>query len=183
LRIRPLTEEDLASLPSRFQRQVLSISPNTSNQVIVSGEKKQFFTFDHVFSPETSQNEIYNKAVLKLIDKFIEGYNVTILAYGQTSSGKTYTMGTSDSTEISAEQKGIIPRAMKTLFDIINSLQYKSRKFQFKVSFIEIYNEDLIDLLGEGEGENKPQVTIREDSKGHILWSGLQEIKVNSVDE
>ncbi|RIB19736.1 P-loop containing nucleoside triphosphate hydrolase protein [Gigaspora rosea] len=180
LRIRPLTEEDVRTLPPRFQRQVLSTPPQAPNQVIVSGEKKQSYNFDHVFNQETSQSEIFEKAVLKLIDKFIEGYNVTILAYGQTSSGKTYTMGTSDSSKIPADQKGIVPRAMRSLFDIINSPQYKSRKFQIKVSFIEIYNEDLIDLLGEGEG---PQVTIREDSKGHILWSGLQEIKVNSADE
>ncbi|CAG8763472.1 7566_t:CDS:2, partial [Racocetra persica] len=183
LRIRPLTDEDLATLPTRFQRQVLSTPPHTPNQVVVAGEKKQFFTFDHVFGPETSQNEIYERAVFKLIDKFIEGYNVTILAYGQTSSGKTYTMGTSDSTVVPIDQKGIIPRAMQSLFEILTSPQYKSRKFQIKVSFIEIYNEDLIDLLGEGDEESRPQVMIREDSKGHILWSGLQEIKVNSVDE
>ncbi|CAG8564309.1 31971_t:CDS:2 [Gigaspora margarita] len=169
LRIRPLTEEDVRTLPPRFQRQVLSTPPHAPNQVIVSGEKKQSYNFDHVFNQETSQSEIFEKAVLKLIDKFIEG--------------KTYTMGTSDSSKIPADQKGIVPRAMRSLFDNINSPQYKSRKFQIKVSFIEIYNEDLIDLLGEGEGESRPQVTIREDSKGHILWSGLQEIKVNSADE
>src|SRR2546421_4009703 len=111
------------------------------------------------------------------------GYNVTILAYGQTSSGKTFTMGTSDNESIEPDDKGIIPRAVSTLFSSMNSAQYKTRKFSIKVSFIEIYNEDLIDLLGEGEGESRPQVLIREDSKGNILWSGLQEIKVNSVED
>ena len=105
------------------------------------------------------------------------------MAYGQTSSGKTFTMGTSDNGSIEPETKGIIPRAISTLFSLLNSSQYKTRKFSIKVSFIEIYNEDLIDLLGEGEDESRPQVLIREDSKGNILWSGLQEIKVNNVEE
>ncbi|CAJ0750488.1 11441_t:CDS:2, partial [Entrophospora sp. SA101] len=61
---------------------------------------------------------------------------------------------------------------------------YKNRKCTVKVSFVELYNEDLIDLLSEeNDGENKPQLMIREDSKGNIIWSGLQEIKVTSVDE
>ena len=111
------------------------------------------------------------------------GYNVTILAYGQTSSGKTHTMGTADGPLVPIESKGIIPRAMSTLFSSINSVNYANRKHSLKVSFIEIYNEELIDLLGNEVGENKPQVTIREDSKGNILWSGLNELQVNSVND
>ncbi|KAF0473765.1 kinesin-domain-containing protein [Gigaspora margarita] len=92
-------------------------------------------------------------------------------------------MGTADNSSISPETKGIIPRAMETLFASMNSLQCKNQKFSIKVSFIEIYNEDLIDLLGEGDMESRSQVTIREDSKGNILWNGLQEIKVNGVED
>ncbi|RIA99187.1 P-loop containing nucleoside triphosphate hydrolase protein, partial [Glomus cerebriforme] len=183
LRIRPLTQEDLINLPSRFQRNILSNSPFTPNQVIVHGDKKLTFNFDYVFGPETQQKDIYDTAVRNMVDKFLEGFNVTILAYGQTSSGKTHTMGTSDSVSSNQESRGIIPRALHTLFSYINSTQFKSRKITMKVSFVEIYNEDLIDLLIEGEDENRPQVIIREDSKGNIIWSGLQEIKVNSVEE
>lgn len=161
------------------------------------------------------QQEIFDSAILNLIDQFLEGsyfffgnfqgeilpcieaayvnyffvffrkgYNVTILAYGQTSSGKTHTMGTNDNSSILPESKGIIPRAMETLFSLMNFSQYKTRQFTIKVSFIEIYNEELNDLLGEQNvDEDKPQVMIREDSKGNILWSGLQEIKVNNVEE
>ena len=108
---------------------------------------------------------------------------MTILAYGQTSSGKTFTMGTADSPSQSSDSQGIIPRAMNTLFGYINSAQFRSRKFQMKVSFIEIYNEELIDLLAEGDEDSRPQVVIREDSKGNILYSGVNEIRVNSVEE
>ncbi|CAG8542233.1 10754_t:CDS:2 [Paraglomus occultum] len=183
LRIRPITTADLANLPTRFQRQVLTIPPNTQNQVVVQAEKKPTFSYDHVFGPDTTQKEVYEAAVLNLVDKFMEGYNVTILAYGQTSSGKTFTMGTADNTSQSPETKGIIPRAMATVFSHMNSPKYKNRRFTTKVSFIEIYNEELIDLLGESYGEERPQVTIREDTKGKIIWNGLQEFKVNSADE
>ncbi|CAB5380623.1 uncharacterized protein OCT59_016502 [Rhizophagus irregularis] len=184
LRIRPLTQEDLVNLPSRFQRNVLSTSPFTPNQVIVHGDKKLTFNFDYVFGPETQQRDVYDISVRNMVDKFLEGFNVTILAYGQTSSGKTYTMGTSDSVSSIQESRGIIPRALHTLFSYISSAQFKSRKITMKVSFIEIYNEDLNDLLNDtDDDENKPQLLIREDSKGNIIWSGLQEIKVNSVEE
>lgn len=96
-------------------------------------------------------------------------------------------MGTSHNPSISTEQKGIIPRAMSSLFSTMNSPKFKSQKFAIKVSFIEIYNEELIDLLADYSAvmdeDCRPRVTIREDSKGNILWSGLQEIKVNGVDE
>ncbi|CAG8522752.1 8877_t:CDS:10 [Gigaspora rosea] len=184
LRIRPLTAEDLVNLPTRFQRNVLTTTLFAPNQVtVLQGEKKQTFTFDHVFGPESSQKDIYDRCIKSMVDKFLEGFNVTILAYGQTSSGKTHTMGTADNLTSPQESRGIIPRSMATLFSCINSAQYKNRKFTMKVSFVEIYNEDLIDLLAEGDDECKPQVLIREDSKGNIIWSGLQEIKVGSVEE
>ncbi|CAG8554395.1 7724_t:CDS:2 [Dentiscutata erythropus] len=183
LRIKPLTADDLVNLPSRFQRNVLSTTEFAPNQVIVHGEKKQTWTFDKVFGPESSQKDIYEQTVKSMVDKFLEGFNVTILAYGQTSSGKTYTMGTSNEYSQLSETKGIIPRSMATLFSYVNSTQFKSRKFVIKVSFVEIYNEDLIDLLAEGDYESRPSVTIREDSKGNMIWSGLQEIKVNSIEE
>ncbi|EXX55281.1 Kip1p [Rhizophagus irregularis DAOM 197198w] len=186
IRVKPLTAHDLENLPTRFQRQIITTSPYATNQIVVEGEKRQVFSFDNVFPPETTQEEIYDKSVENLVAKFIEGFNVTILAYGQTSSGKTHTMGTADNPSIPLDSKGIIPRAMATLFSTINSIHQSKtdhRKYTIKVSFIEIHNEDLIDLLGEGDEEGRPSVQIREDSKGNIYWSGLQEIKVNNVDE
>nr|CAG8441546.1 1844_t:CDS:2 [Entrophospora candida] len=183
LRIRPITNEDVAHLPTRLQRQVITATPTAPNTVVVQSDKKLSFNYDHVFGPDSSQQEVYDKAVINLVENFLEGYNVTILAYGQTSSGKTHTMGTADNNSIPPESKGIIPRAMDTLFNFLNSPNYKTRRFSLKVSFVELYNEDLIDLLGEGHGDLRPQVMIREDAKGNILWSGLQEIRVNSVEE
>ncbi|CAG8452779.1 5095_t:CDS:2 [Acaulospora morrowiae] len=184
LRIRPITEEDLTNLPSRFQKNVLSISPSPS-QVTVNGEKKQTYTFDRVFGPETTQKEIYDQTVQSMVEeKFMKGYNVTILAYGQTSSGKTHTMGTAHDDSFQApDARGIIPRSMDTLFSQINSTKYKNYKFSINVSFVEIHNEDLIDLFAEGDFESKPQLMIREDANGNIICSGLREINVNNVED
>ena len=130
-----------------------------------------------------------------LISRFLEGYNVTILAYGQTSSGKSYTMGTSAGDDVDYEglvsgssvdpHMGIIPRAVAQIFSGIKQNQGRSGAIQYsaKASFIEIYNEDLIDLLADADGDSRPHVQIREDKGGNIIWTGLREVRVNSVAE
>lgn len=85
------------------------------------------------------------------MDRFLEGYNVTVLAYGQTSSGKSYTMGTdhveAEDLEGSADRLGIIPRAVGIIFDRLAQMSRDSKgslTYQVKNSYIELYNEDLI---------------------------------------
>ncbi|CAG8558361.1 221_t:CDS:2 [Gigaspora margarita] len=179
LRIRPLTAEELVTLPAPLQKNVLSTTPFTPNQVTVQGERKQSYMFDHVFGPEISQKEIYDRAVMNLVDKFLDGFNATIIAYGHASSGKTHTLGLSYDVSPSNESKGIIPRSMSTLFSCINSAQYKARKFVMRISFVEIHNNTLIDLLGDKDS----QTFVREDSSNRLFWKNLKEIKVNNVDE
>ncbi|KAK3827646.1 MAG: P-loop containing nucleoside triphosphate hydrolase protein, partial [Benniella sp.] len=150
---------------------------------------QKHFTFDHVFGTSATQEEVYMGCVKRMVDRFMEGYNVTIMAYGQTSSGKTYTMGTAASASDGASPNdGIIPRAMAQLFyeakkppPLYPGYRIPPLKTTFRVSFVELYNEDLIDLLAKGD--YRPQVTIREDTKGTIYWTGVQEIVVTSVEE
>ncbi|CAI2171384.1 16289_t:CDS:2 [Funneliformis geosporum] len=179
LRIRPLSAEELVNIPTRLQKNVISATPFTPNQVVVQGDKKRSYTFDHVFGPETTQKEIYDKAIMNLVDKFLEGNNVTLLAYGHTSSGKTYTIGTADNSSLTQEVKGMIPRSITTLFSCINSTQYKTRKFFMKISFAEIHKNELIDLLDEGCDIKLDEQKIESST----VLSGLQEIKVNSAEE
>ena len=158
-----------------------------------SRDKRLNFSFDRVLGPADGQDAVYKTSAQPLISKFMEGYNVTILAYGQTSSGKSYTMGTAATDSIDFEglvagrapdpEMGIIPRAVAQIFDAVNAQKARSGAVQYtiKASFIEIYNEDLIDLLADAEGDNRPLVQIREDKQGHIFWSGLREVKVNNV--
>ena len=207
VRIRPVTTADQSNIPPRWQRSVLTASSTSSVTVepgsappagpgggsasALTRDKRQAFSFDRVFSPADGQKEIFAVAE-PLIDRFLEGYNVTILAYGQTSSGKSYTMGTSAGDEVDYEglvsgrspdpQMGIIPRAVARIFSAMRQNKSSSTQYSAKVSFIEIYNEDLIDLLGDAvDGDARPHVQIREGKNGQIIWSGLREVKVANV--
>lgn len=123
-----------------------------------------------------------------LISRFIEGFNCTILAYGQTSSGKTFTMTGIDldaDPNDPSNGMGIIPRAVSTIFARCRELKQErgdSWQYSLRGSFIELYNEDLIDLLNMEDGAGK-QVQIREDKQGHIIWEGLREVSVRGPNE
>ena len=104
--------------------------------------------------------------------------------------GKSYTMGT-DITSVplagDVDGAGIIPRAITEIFTQIDKrVESAGNKLQIDAqnSYIEIYNEELIDLLvGDLSPGEKPQVTIREDKAGHIIWSGLREVRVNNASD
>ncbi|KAL4212137.1 kinesin-domain-containing protein [Rhizopus microsporus] len=200
VRIRPLTERDRAQ--PRFANSANGDVLRAHEKHVQVVPQNKYFTYDYVFGTETQQSDIFTALGQKPVYKFIEGYNVTILAYGQTSSGKTYTMGTAQhDQQINPKEEGIIPRAMSLLFDSllqksmdqpvngVRSLrvpaQTSGQKYRYsvKVSFVEIYNEELIDLLNPAPPHEKPPVTIREDTKGHIYWTGVKEVSVNNTDD
>jgi hypothetical protein len=208
LRIRPPTTQDSTSIPARFQRSVIqAASPNSVSiespssalagagapsalASVASTPKKQFFTFDQVHPPPTSQYELFDSTARPLISRFIEGFNCTILAYGQTSSGKTFTMTGVDLDADPSDPNngmGIIPRAVSTIFSRAKQLKEGrggAWNYNLKGSFIEIYNEDLIDLLSlEDATGMKREVQIREDKEGHIIWGGLREVNVKHANE
>uniref|UniRef100_G3QUU2 Kinesin family member 4A n=1 Tax=Gorilla gorilla gorilla TaxID=9595 RepID=G3QUU2_GORGO len=130
------------------------------------------FTYDFVFDPSTEQEEVFNTAVAPLIKGVFKGYNATVLAYGQTGSGKTYSMGGAYTAEQENEPTvGVIPRVIQLLFKEID----KKSDFEFtlKVSYLEIYNEEILDLLCPSR--EKAQINIREDPKEGIKIVGLTE--------
>ncbi|KAF8584073.1 kinesin [Ramaria rubella] len=207
VRIRPTTSQDTVSIPARFQRTVIQAASATSVQVdstqsaptaiatnggtqappsSAGPTKKQSYTFDQVHPPSTSQHALFQATAEPLIARFLQGFNCTILAYGQTSSGKTYSMTGVDLDADPSDPHngmGIIPRAVSGIFQRAKQIKEERAggwSCSIKGSFIEIYNEDLIDLLGESV---KREVQIREDKDGHIIWGGLREIAVRNAGE
>ncbi|KAI8985351.1 hypothetical protein BDB01DRAFT_787734 [Pilobolus umbonatus] len=179
LRVRPLTQKEQLSNCT----ECISFIPNEP-QVLVGTDKS--FTYDYVFSSDIHQHSVYETAALPLLDKFVEGFNATILAYGQTGSGKTYSMGTGLESTVNPEHEGIVPRC---ILDLFRKLQARSEAqadstYEVYVSFLELYNEELIDLLSpqkkKGHGV---EVTIREDIAGNIYWSGVREERCNNPEE
>ncbi|XP_075746018.1 uncharacterized protein LOC119160566 [Rhipicephalus microplus] len=171
IRVRPPFPEQ-----SREFLSPIEVVPESA-QLIVAGEHG--FTFDYVFDASTSQEELYTRCVADLIGKVTTGYNCCVLMYGQTGSGKTYTMGTDYSrSEVPATNEGIIPRALRDLFDCLTRLQ--DGCWTTKVSFLEIYNENVFDLLANPK--EREAIPIREVGKVIVL-KGLVQQAVGSPEE
>ncbi|KAA0197328.1 hypothetical protein HAZT_HAZT000086 [Hyalella azteca] len=146
-----------------------------SFQIIVqSGGQNRQFTFDYVFPPEASQEELYTTAVSKIIKEIHNGFNVTILAYGQTGSGKTYSMGTNSPENCPDETMGIIPRAIRDMFSTITE---REDEYQYL-----LYAENLYDLLAPGPRDDNI-LDIREGVGGEIRMQGVTEVPVASLQE
>jgi kinesin family protein 4/21/27 len=152
--------------------------------------KKQVFTFDQVHPPTVTQHSLFTSTAQPLISRFMEGFNCTILAYGQTSSGKTFTMTGVDLDADPSDPNngmGIIPRAVSTIFSQARKLKEQrggTWNYSIKGSFIEVYNEDLIDLLSSDEATGlRREVQIREGKDGSIIWGGLREVTVRNSNE
>ncbi|KAM4807979.1 kinesin-like protein KIF27 [Rhinophrynus dorsalis] len=172
VRVRPLLSKEILHNHQICVRLV----PNTQ-QVIIG--KDRSFTFDFVFGKTSSQDNVYSSCIKPLLVSLIEGYNATVFAYGQTGSGKTYTIGGGHVASVAEDEKGIIPRAIQELFQRIS--EHHNIDFSIKVSYIEVYKEDLRDLL-ELDTSVK-DLHIREDEKGNTVIVGAKECQVENADE
>ncbi|XP_047023734.1 kinesin-related protein 4-like isoform X1 [Helicoverpa zea] len=136
VKVRPLISREIEDKLSYQWR----VKNNTLYQLGHNGkENGQSFTFEKVYDKDTNTAEVYNDIAKPIVEAATAGFNGTIFAYGQTSSGKTYTMTGTDSSP------GIIPLAVINLFEIIKNIP--DRDFLVRVSYIEIYNETLRDLF------------------------------------
>ncbi|KAM9370170.1 kinesin-like protein KIF17 [Phaethornis superciliosus] len=142
------------------------------NPTATSEPPKQF-TFDGVYYQEHNTEQIYNEIAYPLVEGVTEGYNSTIFAYGQTGSGKSFTMqGIVDPST----QKGIIPRAFEHIFESIQCAE--NAKFLVRASYLEIYNEDIRDLLG---ADTKQKLELKEHPEVGVYVKGLSLHTVHSV--
>lgn len=171
-RFRPLNEKE-KNISQEYCCEFLDYS-----QVMVrsTSENNTYkFNFDRVFDPKSNQQEVYDFAAKHIVESVLEGFNGTIFAYGQTSSGKTHTMqGIIDNPE----KEGIIPRMIRHMFNfIVNSSS--DTEYIVKVSMIEIYMEKIKDLIDP----ERTNLNVREDKAKGIYIEDLSEHYVVSEDE
>ncbi|XP_042315195.1 LOW QUALITY PROTEIN: kinesin-like protein KIF11 [Sceloporus undulatus] len=147
---------------------------------------RKTYTFDMVFGAQAKQIDVYRSVVCPILDEVLMGYNCTVFAYGQTGTGKTFTMEgeRSPNEEYTWEEDplaGVIPR---TLHQIFEKLAENGTEFSVKVSLLEIYNEELFDLLNPSSdvGE-KLQMFDDPRNKRGVIIKGLEEITVHNKDE
>ena len=137
-----------------------------------SGKEKQY-AFDYVFGKEVLQKEVFEKSVKFALDGVLDGFNATVFAYGATGAGKTYTMlGTE-------EEYGVMGLAFVELFRKIEE-QRRWKEFKILMSYLEIYNENIRDLL-ISSGERT--LELREDAAKGMTVAGLTEVIATSVEE
>ncbi|XP_023182779.1 kinesin-like protein KIF11 isoform X1 [Xiphophorus maculatus] len=147
---------------------------------------RKTYTFDMVFGPAAKQIDVYRSVVCPILDEVIMGYNCTVFAYGQTGTGKTFTMEgeRTPNAQFTWEEDplaGIIPR---TLHQIFEKLSENGTEFSVKVSLLEIYNEELFDLLSPTEDVNE-RLQLFDDprNKRGVVVKGLEEVVVHNKDE
>ena len=161
----------------RGGRECVQIPSDT--EVHVTEDDSTFkYTFDRVFGPKSTQLETFEYVAKPVVVDVLEGYNATIFAYGQTSSGKTYTMEGPDIVD--AELRGIIPRTVGALFEGVAQAD-ASIEFTVKVSYIEIYMERIRDLLDQFR--TKTNLSVREDPRLGIYVAGVTEEYVTCEEE
>ncbi|NXH60441.1 KIF15 protein, partial [Rhabdornis inornatus] len=162
----------------------LCLSVLSSNTIrLHSKPEPKIFTFDYVANMETTQESVFSGAAKNIVESCMNGYNGTIFAYGQTGSGKTFTMmGPSDSDNFTHSLRGVIPRSFEYLFFLIEREKEKAgsgKSFLCKCSFIEIYNEQIFDLLDSASAG----LFVREHIKKGVFVDGAVEQVVSSAAE
>ena len=174
LRCRPLSKNEL----EEEKKGIVKID-SSRNELFLTNPKtnaEKQFTFDYTYSSNTSQKEIYEQCAFSLIESVLEGYNATIFAYGQTGTGKTYTM---EGIKNNEEDKGIIPRVFDHIFNTIEGTSMT--KFLVSCSMLELYNEEIFDLL-----KSKPQkdkLELKEKPGEGFFVKDLSSIEIKSAKE
>ncbi|KAH7437234.1 hypothetical protein KP509_05G061300 [Ceratopteris richardii] len=188
LRCRPFNNDELRSnVPQAVTCRDLQHEVAVT-QHIAGKQTDRIFVFDKVFGPQSQQKDLYDQAIVPIVNEVLEGFNCTIFAYGQTGTGKTYTMEGAGRNSRNGElppEAGVIPRAIKQIFD---TLELQHADYSVKVTFLELYNEETTDLLAADEiskvvDEKKKSLSLMEDGKGGVIVRGLAEVIVTNSSE
>ncbi|GAB7359253.1 hypothetical protein MBLNU230_g5910t1 [Neophaeotheca triangularis] len=145
--------------------------------VTYRGKEGGDYRYDNVFSPHDQNSRVYDSAAKRLVRRVMEGYHGTVFAYGMTGTGKTFSM------QGTANSPGVIPLAITDIFSYIR--ENPSREFLLRVSYLEIYNEKIYDLLSQSTpGQlQQEEIKLREDSKRGVYATPLKEEIVQSPNQ
>jgi len=160
-RVRPTLGDDIGPAEINFPD-----TEDESKEIIIRGDEKtsalgkvtatnHAFNFDRVFGPGSQNADVFDE-ISQLVQSALDGYNVCIFCYGQTGSGKTFTMSSPD---------GMIPRAVRQIYESATALEEKGWTYKMQGQFVEVYNENINDLLGKAEDLDKKKHEIHHDLK------------------
>ena len=193
-RVRPLSTKELAernsdSIIADVERTTIRVVGDSASDTDMPSGDKRKFEFDAVFGPRSTQAQVYNETCGDMISTSIfRGYNATILAYGQTGSGKTFTMGTDGSGGVGAttggstdipESSGVIARAVHDLFQMKESLPNGAERVKVTMSYLEIYNEQAIDLLNDDPASANATLQVRDSKIDGVIIPNLKHFPVS----
>jgi kinesin family protein 18/19 len=176
VRCRPLSqkEKEISTYETInfIDKKVLVLKdPNGINNPNNNRSRENTMAFDFAFNQYDNQETIFNSTTKFLIEGVVNGFNATVFAYGATGAGKTYTMLGNE------ENPGIMPLTLKELFNKIN--YYSNREYTVKLWYLEIYNENIRDLLSN----NDNYLDLREDPNKGIIVSGITELNASSSEK
>ncbi|PHJ18351.1 kinesin heavy chain [Cystoisospora suis] len=187
VRIRPESVQEVASGGNIcvFTQTEESQSPS----LIVTGNRDQRYKFhyDYVFDQDASQEKVYSAACLPLVDKLLSGYSASVIAYGQTGAGKSYTMIGETGADgfqralTDPTTKGVTPRIIDAIFQRIQALASNDADvvFSLRASLMEIYNETVRDLLTP----SRDNLNIRESAHASTIITDATEVPISSMKE
>ncbi|TKY57917.1 Centromere-associated protein E [Spatholobus suberectus] len=168
VRLRPPVSEDSSSVGTFWKVEDNRISLHKIHGTPLSASS---YAFDHIFDERSTNASVYELLAKDIIHAALDGFNGTAFAYGQTSSGKTFTMNGSET------DAGVIPLAVRDIFATIETMS--DREFLIRVSYMEIYNEEINDLLVV---ENQ-KLPIHESLERGVFVAGLKEEIVNNAEQ
>jgi kinesin family protein 5 len=151
-RFRPLNTAEATSSSSRLCISQLSAE---SVQIVTSDRSLHSYTFDNCWGTNSTQKQVYEGSGKPIVDSVLQGYNGAIIAYGQTGSGKTHTMmGPNGNADVDEEEQGLCPRSVRDIFKYMEQAD-EGMEFSVVVSFVEIYQEKVRDLLDVSKDDLK----------------------------
>ncbi|KAJ5835393.1 hypothetical protein N7447_001419 [Penicillium robsamsonii] len=173
LRSEPASDLTLMQYPDETgdAKEINILGPEEKSSLGTATRKNNTFSFDRVFNPSTQNAEVFDE-ISQLVQSALDGYNVCIFCYGQTGSGKTHTMSSAD---------GMIPRAVHQIYETAQGLEEKGWRYSMAGNFVEVYNENLNDLLGNPDELDKKKHEIRHDmQRGKTTITDITTVNLDS---